>query len=450
MTTQCPLPWINLNATSEGDCRPCWHMLKPQSVIMSGIDPEAWQMNDQRAMNWSADTLDDIWNGEHMQRLRTQMLAGRRPMQCHVCYKKENLAENSPRLTAIEQYGLPFDAAPIAPLPLHLQIKMDRNCNLRCTICNVEDSNRVEMERQEAIRLDSLPYGDEDQLAAPVWLRESYAKEHKTRRKLEFESAQVKPDLGKRLSNFARLAPTLQSISITGGEPLLDPDLTEYLKMLKAADNTSCSIELSTNCTVWNSDLAQQLRDFENVRVYLSIDAHGDANTWIRYDSQWHDITSNLDNWLQCGIRGNIVVYSVISAVNAHSIPTLLDWLRDVTFRNQRPLIWTPTLLTRPDYQQLKALPLRARQQLANLLDKRDLESDDEYPFFYREGLRMVISNLRDPDEIEPKLGRVRLREWLNYTQQLRNNKLLRDTLGHGWQGHWQDVFPKLYEIIGN
>lgn len=453
--TFCSLPWVNLNTTPQGACKLCCNIVD-SDLVMHGTGTEpAGDFHSHSPMGWGTDGIDGIWNGTYMRRVREDMLHGRKRRECGDCYHAESMGMPSPRTEANERYGgmLPETPDLDAGLPISLELRLSTRCNLACATCWSGSSDMVAREQIEQLARSRLPPDHPDHLNMPTWLGASIAN----------ELASLGPP-GRyatsmtAMDNFARLAPTLKRLYVTGGEPTMDANVHDYLQVLLDSGNDSCHVSLTTNCTLWNDKLMALVSRFKNAEIQMSIDGHEDENNWIRHHSNWLDVIRNVDRYFSC-TDARLVFFTVVSAMNALNLTDLLLYLRHTTHRHQRMAVWTPILLRHPSYLESSVLPIEERMAAAQRLELEfNVDDFPEHPFYYRDGLGKVLTLLRD--KRHDAGGLHRLAEFISHTRDVRSSmlrsfaeqhKITVDQLadsGYIVPRDWQQVFPALSGVI--
>ncbi|MBA4603653.1 radical SAM protein [Thermoactinomyces mirandus] len=114
------------------------------------------------------------------------------------------------------------------------------------------------------------------------------------------------------------------SISITGGEPFLNPDID---KIIKAIRPYAFQLELNTNGSVVNYKKWEQIAPFLDV-VKISMDTVNkelfNSITQVTSSRTLDKVMGFIDNVLEKGIK--VVVNSVVSKINMEHIDELIDW----------------------------------------------------------------------------------------------------------------------------
>jgi len=241
-------------------------------------------------------TLEEIWNGDTMRRIRQQVLNNEWPKECHACQLAESNGVESLRLRHIEpripesrvtlypnalskleeNYTMPFD------IPT-MEIKLNNLCNLKCRMCHP---------------MDSTSWNDWQEV------EEFYVKENNFMVKAIKDLNLVnKPYLDKFEDNpnwwasFEKLLPYFRRVEFAGGEPLMDPQHYRILDMLKPYGH-QIEIKYATNGTTLGIKGGRTIHDywpyFKSIAVNVSIDGIGDAYNYIRGNGNYSDVISNI------------------------------------------------------------------------------------------------------------------------------------------------------------
>jgi len=241
-------------------------------------------------------TLEEIWNGDTMRRIRKQVLNNEWPKECHACQLAESNGVESLRLRHIEpripesrvtlypnalsklqeDYTMPFD------IPT-MEIKLNNLCNLKCRMCHP---------------MDSTSWNDWQEV------EEFYVKENNFMVKAIKDLNLInKPYLDKFEDNpnwwasFEKLLPYFRRVEFAGGEPLMDPQHYRILDMLKPYGN-QIEIKYATNGTTLGIKGGRTIHDywphFKSVAVNVSIDGIGDVYNYIRGNGNYNDVISNI------------------------------------------------------------------------------------------------------------------------------------------------------------
>jgi len=241
-------------------------------------------------------SLEEIWNGSTMQRIRKQVLKGQRPPECMPCFQLEDQGVESLRQRhikgdipearvnlypdALDNVGVDYKMPFTFPT---MEIKLNNLCNLKCRMCNP---------------LDSTNWNDWDKVVG------FYKKENNylvpTVEGLVSKPGQyIGPfdDTDKWWSSFEKLLRHFRRVEFAGGEPLMDPQHYRILDMLKPYGK-NIEIKYATNGTTLGISKGRTIHDywphFRSVAVNVSIDGIHDVYNYIRGNSDFDQVESNI------------------------------------------------------------------------------------------------------------------------------------------------------------
>ena len=92
--TFCIYPFYNINSNTDGSVKLCCNIRDNSHV----------KKNDGTEYNLGKDSIDEIWNSDHLKNTRSKMLAGEKVNDCKDCYRHEELSGSSSRTQSNKQY----------------------------------------------------------------------------------------------------------------------------------------------------------------------------------------------------------------------------------------------------------------------------------------------------------------------------------------------------------
>ena len=120
-------------------------------------------------------------------------------------------------------------------------------------------------------------------------------------------------------------------VALLGGEPLLNPSLADIVRCIaRSRRHSTCqvAITISTNGTVFDSELAAILRDV-GAQVSISVDGPEAIHDSLRPrkggGGSWRLIQENLERWLAALTTKFVSLRATCTSTNVHS---LYDWVR--------------------------------------------------------------------------------------------------------------------------
>lgn len=118
------------------------------------------------------------------------------------------------------------------------------------------------------------------------------------------------------------LALGIPFIEIGGGDPLINPDILQYIQILSAVDDSKKGI--STKSYV-SPEFAIQLREHGLNEIQVSIDSLNPqtADMLMGVKNSYREVTETINNLRKAGI--NVTIKAVITSFNIYDIPSLFE-----------------------------------------------------------------------------------------------------------------------------
>ena len=237
-------------------------------------------------------SLEEIWNGDTMKRIRRQVLNGERPPECAPCFTLEDQGVESLRQRHIkgEIPEARINLYPNTPLqevmPFEIptmELKLNNLCNLKCRMCHPGDSTSW----NDWAEIKDF-YKDEGKVIYNL------VAEHNLEKKPLLDKFEDNPNwwasLEKNLHHFRR-------VEFAGGEPLMDPQHYRILDMLKPYGH-QIEIKYATNGTTLGISKGRTIHDywphFRSVAVNVSIDGLGPVYNYIRGNGNYDEVEQNI------------------------------------------------------------------------------------------------------------------------------------------------------------
>lgn len=288
--------------------------------------------------------IREFFNSDYMKQVRQSLVQGRKISECELCYKIEEAGAISDRRESNKKFEQRFSGLVSQSItsdfavdgPRHLDLRVGNTCNLKCQTC-----------------FSDLSVGLYDDLS-------KIFKDNQDLRGIPDHSRKLDPgfSIPQVLDAFERV----ESLKIIGGEPLLSTYATELLSSVVSANlSKKTSLELHTNLTVWNSEFLQNMLQFKEVTLGLSLDGVGAVNEYIRYPSKWDEVKLNLIRFLDLADNHenlNLKITPVLQVTNAFSIVDLLRFLVDEVGVVERGVGICHIVLSDPAYHSLIHAPI--------------------------------------------------------------------------------------------
>lgn len=115
------------------------------------------------------------------------------------------------------------------------------------------------------------------------------------------------------------------SLSLVGGEPLLEKKNFQILETLLENKNYNCFISFVTNGSVeLTAKQIELLKHFKNLNICLSIDGTGSVFEYMRYPLKWDRLVHNMGLFKQLG--ADVSVSCMISNLNIYYYSDMIDF----------------------------------------------------------------------------------------------------------------------------
>lgn len=295
-----------------------------------------------------------ISRDDRFQDLKTQSP----PEACRICVNNERAGITSYR----EQFNRLVTDRPGVQF---LDIRNTNVCNLKCRYCGPHFSNQWAMELGHRFHTVSTPINS------------------------VLDSV---------------IGDSLHWLYFTGGEPMINPDHWSLLTTL-IDQGLSKNIELLYNSNLStirykDVDVVDLWSRFRNVRINVSVDATGEALSYIRSGSDWNRIRNNIDR-LKSISRVTVTLTPVISILNVWFLPDLYQYAKD------NDLKISAIILHGPDYLALDVMPDELKQSALNIVDQIESMGLDESAKYHQ--MRSMISDNSNQGLLQHTLNHILL-----------------------------------------
>lgn len=274
-------------------------------------------------------------NSDTVKNAKNQLANGQWPDACTKCMIDEAAGRKSRRLDRMN-YG---------PDISHLDLRFGNSCNLKCISCWSGSSSSINDEAAAMAEKNIIPLYPIFPQSVSNWYDEKFF--------TYFENMPV------------------QEVALAGGEPMMVKHLDQFLERL----DTSVTVRITTNATIYNPKLINLLKKFKKVIITLSIDAVKEKIEYIRYGSKWNDVEYNS---LKYSEMFNVGVSPCISILNVLYYNDLEKWC---TTNNLK--LYSDNLLITPAWLNLKNAPDSLKSQMTHFvncaLDKADIIEQENF-----------------------------------------------------------------------
>jgi organic radical activating enzyme len=322
--TFCIYPWIHLHAYPTGEAYPCCHAEMKPGVVGNCRD----------------NTLEEIWQGEPMKKLRADMLSETPHAACTRCYEQEESGFFSGRRSANKHHGHHIKKLDDNPFEMtYWDIRFSNLCNLKCRSCGHIFSSQW--------------YQDQAKLAGGDWKERNTVLNYAGRTETDMWS-QLEPHLD-----------YVEQIYFAGGEPLLMEEHYRILDELVRRERFDVRLIYNTNFThtdLKGKSVFEYWKQFQSVAVGASLDDSGTRGEYIRKGTDWAVVEQNRRDMLAICPQVDFYISPTLSIMNAMHLPDFhREWVGAGLIRPQDLNV---NILQDPAYFRIDIAPEEYKQKL--------------------------------------------------------------------------------------
>jgi organic radical activating enzyme len=317
-----------------------------------------------------------IHNTRQKKEQRRQMQSGERPTGCEYCWKIEDIHRNNisdrvykSKIFTNEDLNTAYRLDHNEDINLKtLEIAFDRTCNFACTYCNPQFSST---------------WANNIKQKGPYTGLKSDGRNHFTH---AHDSAEpyMKGETNPYVEAFYRwwesdLHKTLDELRITGGEPMMSPNLWRLLDWIETQGdkiNPNMRIAINSNLGAKQSIIDKfktKLKGFKNFHLYTSNEATFKQAEYIRDGMVYSDWFSNVLHMMVDKVPSEIHNMCTINALCLESLPEFLErvvWFKNAAKVYGSSINFTLNILRFPSFQSPLVLPDDLRNKFKGDLEK--------------------------------------------------------------------------------
>ena len=286
--TWCALPWQGAVLQPWGDAQVC-------CLVDSIRKP----------------SINEYVSSDELIQLKRDMLAGKKPEQCNVCWKNEQQGLTSWRQRKNQQFAH-LSSLDQKQDPLHfsldyIELYISNKCNSKCRMCKPKWSTAWIPEYKDPVLNSIFNYSPDVEKQVV---------------KYNHLSTDILDDLADRINSKN----SHTYLSLRGGEPCYAEETFYLLSNIKNPSNVS--LDLTTNGTIVTNHILQLLGRFKGILLGLSIDASEGLNQYIRgNDTSNNVLVSNIKEFLTLPNINSFFISNTVMIYNAFDNQKLKDEL---------------------------------------------------------------------------------------------------------------------------
>lgn len=318
-----------------------------------------------------------LHNTPHKKKCRDEMQKGVRPKECEYCWKiediqRDNVSDRIFKTVLYEEKDIEWAGKldPQADVDLKtLEIAFDRTCNFACSYCNPAFSTTWANDVRDKgsylkLKSDGRGHFTHAHDEAQPYLRN-----------------EENPYITAFWKWWPELSQTLMELRVTGGEPMLSPDVWKLLDLM---EKNPSKMQFALNSNLGGKDelierLIEKSQKIQNFDLYTSNESLGSHAEYIRDGINSERWWKNLEKVITHGNFRQIHVMMTINSLCLFSVTGFLDRLVEFKrkYGRNKPL-WSVNILRFPSFQNCLTLPedirTERKQHIERWLDKTKRE----------------------------------------------------------------------------
>lgn len=369
-STFCPFPWMHFSANTDSSMRVCCNT--DNGGYIHKNDGTRWHLKD------ITDPLV-YYNSKQLKTIRKEMLQGVRPKICNKCYTLEDNGGTSVRKTLLNVYSFDeivkntnIETGELSQANvLSIDFSWGNKCNLKCKMCAPSSSDQLLDEFRQMNLISNVSWH------TGINLNWNFA-DHK--------------------NLLEKLAPTVEEILVTGGEPLVNNEFYDFCVFLvEKGYSKKIRLKFHTNLTVTPKKFIDIWKEFAVVRPNISIDAIGDLYEYIRFPGKWNVVSQNIEDLISIADTMDMIidVHTVFTTFNVHGLPDLIKYFSKFQSNNISAFPYTIWVLS-PYYANAQSLPIDVKEKIE--YDCLEAVKDFEGKFlddWSKEKIKLLKANLK-------------------------------------------------------
>lgn len=309
-------------------------------------------------------TVDTFYNPIEKRDQQKRMLAGEQPPACNSCWHYENLGLRSDRTRKSLSFKDHLSADDYKNpnyvfKPKALELAFQNTCNLACSYCSPQFSTAW----MNDIRNDGV-YKD-----ITTDDRRHYQKDI-----VEIQQMIDPPDMNLFWDWFTTVADGLESIRVSGGEPLMHEEVFRVFEMMTQMNpDIECVIH-SNLCQkpVVMDRFFDKISKLTNLRMNISNESAGETAEFIREGMVYSEWLHNVERLGNSTVK-EFTISTTVSAIALQSLDQMYLDIIDIRKRTKVKPYISINMVDKPDFQGFGCLTR----------DERDFYIDKYTKFYY-------------------------------------------------------------------
>ena len=404
----CVLPWVHFHAWPDKRVMPC--------CVADSDLPTAEIREDE--------SIIQMMNSEKYNDLRSKMMKDEAVPECKRCYDLEMMGEWTMRQSHNRRRGLDYvdyiadvtnDDGSLKEFQMkYMDIRFSNICNMKCRSCGPSCSS--------------------------LWSQEFLEQRGKEVFEEYFPKSNGKIVINNNddMTLMAKLKPYLDDVTevyFAGGEIIITQEHYECLDYwIENGLTDQVELTYTTNFSTLkykkNVDLIEYWKKFPQLKIWASLDAHGEVAECIRSGTDWEKVVRNIREVKEQVPHAQFQITPTISIWNIFDFPDFWDYMVDNDFIDVDFSAPRFNLATNPWYANVMILPQHVKRRLAELYRVYQERHKDNVDI--HNGFKMIIYNLTVGEE--NKGGILEFKKFNDELDEFRDEK-------------FEDVVPAIKEV---
>jgi sulfatase maturation enzyme AslB (radical SAM superfamily) len=237
-------------------------------------------------------------------KLRQDFTDGLKPDPCKNCWVKEENGHRSIR----NLYTSYRDPTKIT----HMELRESNLCNFSCRMCDPASSVVIERE-----------------IEANPELSKFFNKNYDLSGNKSEELVDTNSTSKENWNQILELAKDVESVILTGGEPMLMKRYFDFLDYLISIGKQNIRLIIYTNGSVYNPIFVEKLKKFPNMSLFISIDAVEKVAEYQRRGTKWNVVRDNIFRFAELPIT--IKLHSTMTAYSVLDVSRLVNFFIELS-----------------------------------------------------------------------------------------------------------------------
>lgn len=297
-----------------------------------------------------------ILKNSNIDKIKKEMLSGKRPSECQKCWNLENDSKISDRQLKNKAFDfytnkdikfIEEDCKNGNYSPQIVKLYTSNHCNSSCVTCSPSASTKWQQTRKLPITKEII---SESVLESIDWKN-------------------------------------VKMLTFVGGEPLYEKKNLNILENLVEVGNNNCFIGFVTNgSVVLSKNQKEKLSKLKNLNICFSIDGIESKFEYLRFPLKWNTLVDNIKEYKK--ITNNISVSFTISNLNIMYYKETTKWFLD------NNLNYNHNLVTNPKIFNIDVLPVEVKKNLPLVNDKNNFNEQVFLDFVREIKLQDELKNI--------------------------------------------------------